>query len=128
MKTPITLWFILQFFANAQALARRLVGVKGCDLDLDTVQTNIVIMRMAPGAPDALCMTPGPHPVLFVGDLYPSRIYKVSLEGKLLGWFGTTGKRVGQFFWVHEMHCSSDTELYVGEAQNWRVQKITLKK
>ncbi|MEO8682260.1 MAG: 6-bladed beta-propeller, partial [Vicinamibacterales bacterium] len=30
----------------------------------------------APGAPDALCMTPGPNPVLFVGDLYPSRIYK----------------------------------------------------
>jgi threonine aldolase len=39
--------------ANAQVLAQRLAGVTGCDLDLATVQTNIVIMRMAPGAPDA---------------------------------------------------------------------------
>ena len=45
----------------------------------------------APGAPDALCMTPGPNPVLFVGDLYPSRIYKVSLEGKVLGVYGQPG-------------------------------------
>ena len=46
---------------------------------------------LAPGAPDALCMTPGPNPVLFVGDLYPSRIYKVSLEGKVLGVYGQPG-------------------------------------
>ena len=25
---------------------------------------------LAPGAPDALCMTPGPNPVLFIGDVY----------------------------------------------------------
>ena len=49
----------------------------------------------APGAPDALCMTPGPNPVLFVGDLYPSRIYKVSLEGKLLGVYGSPGRNLG---------------------------------
>ena len=30
-------------------------------------------------------MTPGPNPVLFVGDLYPSRLYKVPLDGKVLG-------------------------------------------
>jgi hypothetical protein len=29
--------------------------------------------------------SPGPDPVLFVGDLYPSRIYKVSLQGEVLG-------------------------------------------
>ena len=40
---------------------------------------------LAPGAPDALCMTPGPNPVLFVGDVYPSRIYKVALDGTVLG-------------------------------------------
>ena len=27
--------------------------MKGCDLDLDTVQTNIVIFHLEPGAPDA---------------------------------------------------------------------------
>ena len=44
---------------------------------------------LAPGTPDALCMTPGPNPVLFIGDLYPSRIYKVSLGAPL----ASTGKR-----------------------------------
>ena len=55
------------------------------------------------------------------------KIYKDDLEGNLLGWFGTTGKKVGQFYWVHEMHCVSENELYTGEAQNWRVQHITMK-
>jgi hypothetical protein len=45
----------------------------------------------------------------------------------LLGWFGTTGKKIGQFYWVHEMHCVSENELYTGEAQNWRVQRITMR-
>jgi len=38
---------------NARALADRLVGVKGVDFDLSTVQSNIVIFRTLPGAPDA---------------------------------------------------------------------------
>jgi threonine aldolase len=39
--------------ANARAMAERLAGTKGLELDLDTVQTNIVILRTKPGAPDA---------------------------------------------------------------------------
>jgi threonine aldolase len=39
--------------ANARVIAERLVGVPGCVLDPATVQTNIVILRLAPGAPDA---------------------------------------------------------------------------
>ena len=39
--------------ANARLLAEGLAGVRGIDLDLATVQTNIVIFRMAEGAPDA---------------------------------------------------------------------------
>jgi len=54
------------------------------------------------------------------------KIYKDDLEGHMLGWFGTTGKKVGQFYWAHEMHCASENELYVGEAQNWRVQHVLL--
>jgi threonine aldolase len=38
---------------NAQAVAVGLVGLKGVTLDLSTVQTNIVIFRMAQGAADA---------------------------------------------------------------------------
>jgi threonine aldolase len=39
--------------ANARLLAEPLVGVRGVVLDLATVQSNIVIFRMAEGAPDA---------------------------------------------------------------------------
>ena len=82
----------------------------------------------APGAPDALCMTPGPNPVLFVGDLYPSRIYKVSLEGKLLGVYGGPGRNLGEFGWIHAIACPSENEIWVGELINWRVQKLVAKR
>jgi len=78
----------------------------------------------APGAPDALCMTPGPDPVLFVGDLYPSRIYKVSLEGEVLGVYGQPGRNLGEFGWIHAIACPSEDEIWVGELINWRVQKL----
>ncbi len=39
--------------ANARLLAEGLAGVRGIDLDLATVQTNIVIFRTTEGAPDA---------------------------------------------------------------------------
>ena len=78
----------------------------------------------APGAPDALCMTPGPNPVLFVGDIYPSRIYKVSLDGKVLGVYGQPGRNLGEFGWIHAIACPSEDEIWVGELINWRVQKL----
>ena len=39
--------------ANARLLAERLAGLRGVQLDLATVQTNIVIFRMEEDAPDA---------------------------------------------------------------------------
>jgi threonine aldolase len=39
--------------ANARLLAERLAGLRGVSLDLATVQSNIVIFRMAEGAPAA---------------------------------------------------------------------------
>jgi 6-bladed beta-propeller protein len=80
-------------------------------------------------APWAVCITPPNaqgQQFLYSADA-GGKIYKEDLEGHLLGWLGSTGKKVGQFFWVHEMHCVSETELYTGEAQNWRVQRITMK-
>jgi hypothetical protein len=81
----------------------------------------------APGAPWAICITPGPNQVLFVSDAYPGRIYKLSLDGKLLGVLGKSGKQPKQFGWIHEIACPSDKELYVAELLNWRVQKLTLR-
>ncbi len=81
---------------------------------------------MAPGAPWTLCITPGPNQVLYTSDAFPGRIYKLSLDGKLLGMFGKSGKQLGQFGWIHAIACPSENELYVAELLNWRVQKIIL--
>lgn len=84
-------------------------------------------LLMQPGAPWAICITPGPNQVLFAADGYPGRIYKMTLDGKVLGYLGGSGKQLKQFGWVHEIACPSENELLVGELLNWRVQKLELK-
>jgi len=81
---------------------------------------------MAPGSPWAICITPAPNQVLFSSDAYPGRIYKLGLDGKVLGVFGESGKQLKQFGWIHEIACPSESELYVSELLNWRVQKLIL--
>jgi DNA-binding beta-propeller fold protein YncE len=81
---------------------------------------------MGPGAPWTVCITPGPNQVLYTSDAFPGRIYKLSLDGKVLGMFGKAGKQLGQFGWIHEIACPSENELYVAEILNWRVQKLIL--
>ena len=81
---------------------------------------------MAPGAPWAICITPGPTQYLYVADAFPGRIYKLTLDGTVLGTFGKSGKQPKQFGWVHEIHCQSENELYIAEVLNWRAQKLIL--
>jgi len=81
---------------------------------------------MAPGAPWAICITPPPNQVLYSSDGYPGRIYKLALDGKVLGVLGESGKQLKQFGWIHEIACPSENELFVGELLNWRVQKLVL--
>lgn len=83
---------------------------------------------LLPGAPWALCMTPkvAGQQVLYVADAWPGRIYKLSLDGRVLGWLGGSGKQLKQFGWIHEMACPSENQLFVAEVLNWRVQKLTL--
>jgi hypothetical protein len=87
---------------------------------------NATTGTMAPGSPWTVCITPGPHQVLYASDAFPGRIYKLSLDGKVLGWLGESGKQLGQFGWIHEMACPSENTLYVAELLNWRVQKLVL--
>jgi sugar lactone lactonase YvrE len=79
-----------------------------------------------PGAPAAICITPGPNQVMFVSDLYPGRIYKMSLDGKVLGMLGRSGKQLGQFGGIHQLACPSESVVFVAELLNWRIQKLLL--
>ena len=79
------------------------------------------------GAPNSICITPGPNQVLFIGELtFPGRIFKVSLDGKVLGVIGRAGRQLKQFSGAHQLACPSDHEVYAAETANWRVQKLIL--
>jgi DNA-binding beta-propeller fold protein YncE len=81
---------------------------------------------MQPGAPWAICITPGPTQYLYASDGFPGRVYKLSLDGEVLGMLGRSGRQPKQFGWIHEMACPSENEIYVAELLNWRVQKLIL--
>jgi DNA-binding beta-propeller fold protein YncE len=85
---------------------------------------------MAPGAPWAICVTPpnaSGTQYLYSSDAFPGRVYKLSLDGKVLGMLGKSGHQAKQFGWIHEIACPSENEIYVAELLNWRVQKLILK-
>jgi DNA-binding beta-propeller fold protein YncE len=78
------------------------------------------------GAPWAVCISPGPTQYLYSSDAFPGRVYKLSLDGQVLGVLGRTGRQAKQFGWIHEIACPSENEIYVAELLNWRVQKLIL--
>jgi len=81
------------------------------------------------GQPNSLCITPPPNQVLFVGEsTFPGRIFKVALDGKVLGVIGRSGRQLKQFSGAHQIACPSDREIYVAETSNWRVQKLLLQR
>jgi DNA-binding beta-propeller fold protein YncE len=91
-----------------------------------TLQSYQQVLTQAPGSPWAVCITPPPNQVLYTSDAYPGRVYKLSLDGKVLGVLGKSGKQLKQFGWIHEIACPSENEIYVAELLNWRVQKLLL--
>jgi hypothetical protein len=79
------------------------------------------------GAPNSICITPGPNQVLFVGEsTFPGRLFKVALDGRVLGMIGKSGRQLKQFSGVHQLACPSEYEVYAAETSNWRVQKLIL--
>jgi len=81
---------------------------------------------LRPGAPWVVCITPPPHQYLYTADAFPGRIYKLTLDGKLVGMLGKAGRQLKQFGWIHGMACPSENTLFVAEVLNWRVQKLIL--
>jgi DNA-binding beta-propeller fold protein YncE len=85
------------------------------------------------GNAQALCMTKGPEQTLYVSNSNPSNdidtageIYKMRLDGTIVGKFGRAGKLLKEFGTVNAIDCRSENTLYVGELGNLRVQKLVL--
>ena len=89
------------------------------------------------GAPWAVCITPGPHQYLFSSNTNPDQnlasvnavtgeIFKMELDGTVVGKFGKSGKALGELSTVHDMDCRNESEILVGEIVAWRAQKFIL--
>jgi len=76
--------------------------------------------------PWTLCITGGATQYLYSSDSEPGRIYKMTLDGRLLGTLGMSGRDAKEFNWIHALACPSDDTLYVADMNNWRVQRLTL--
>ena len=85
------------------------------------------------GSPWAICISPGPHQYLFtsnsngIGDFNNGEIYKMELDGKVVGRFGSAGKQMKEFGSIHEIDCRDPNGIIVGELTNWRAQKLLLR-
>jgi len=102
------------------------------DLTLKTIYDQV-------GSPWAMCISQGPHQYLYSSNSNPDNnnaeiaaqtgeIYKMELDGTILGKFGKAGKGTGDFSTIHELDCRNPNELYTAEITAWRVQKIVMKK
>jgi sugar lactone lactonase YvrE len=90
------------------------------------------------GAPWAVCISQGPHQYLYSSNSFPTgnnfdqasmtgEVYKMELDGTILGRFGKAGHAFKEFSSIHQMDCRNPDEVYVAEITQWRVQKILLR-
>src|SRR5881296_3115125 len=84
-----------------------------------------------------VCVSQGPHQYVFASNSNPNgntpgsweitgEIYKMELDGTVIGRFGHASKEFGGFQVVHMMDCRNPNEILVGEIESWRVQKLIL--
>jgi hypothetical protein len=96
------------------------------------------------GNPWAVCVSGGPGPknpgkqYLYVSNSWPDsapaaaadftgEVYKMELDGTIIGKFGRAGKAPGEFATIHQMDCRDPNVIYTAEINDWRSQKILLK-
>jgi DNA-binding beta-propeller fold protein YncE len=87
------------------------------------------------GAPAAICLSSGAHQYLYSSNSNApedfdnnGEIYKMELDGTVVGKFGKVGKQLKEFGTVNGIDCRNESELYVAELANWRVQRLALGK
>jgi hypothetical protein len=110
--------------------SNRRIEVFDNDLKFKAIYDNV-------GTPWELCITPGPHQYLYSSNTFPDNndytlatvsgeVYKMELDGTVVGKFGKAGKQLGEFSGLHAIDCRNPDVLYVSEIQLWRAQKLVL--
>ena len=101
------------------------------DLNLKAIYDNV-------GAPWAICISEGPHQYLYSSNSFGTgnnfdqadatgEIYKMELDGTVLGRFGKAGHGPKEFSSIHQMDCRNPNEVYVAEITEWRATKVILR-
>ena len=72
----------------------------------------------------SLCITPGRNQVIFVGSV--GKVYKMGLDGKVLGTFGKLGRLPGWFDSIHAIACPDEKTVYVANEFSYRFDKVVL--
>jgi sugar lactone lactonase YvrE len=84
------------------------------------------------GTPQAICVSNGSTQYLYSSNsndpesMDHGEIYKVRLNGQIVGKFGKAGKMPKEFGMVNAIDCRAENTIWVGEVWNWRAQKVTL--
>lgn len=107
---------------------------------IQVFDNNLVLRSIYDNIGDSwtVCISPGPHQYLFTSNSNPNgngpgtwditgEIYKMELDGTIVGRFGHASKEFGGFQVVHMMDCRNPNEILVAEIESWRVQKLLLK-
>jgi hypothetical protein len=107
---------------------------------IQVLDNNLVLRAIFDNIGDSwtVCISPGPHQYLFTSNSNPNgngpgtwditgEIYKMELDGTIVGRFGHASKEFGGFQVVHMMDCRNPNEILVAEIESWRVQKLMLK-
>ncbi|HEY2844399.1 MAG TPA: peptidyl-alpha-hydroxyglycine alpha-amidating lyase family protein, partial [Bryobacteraceae bacterium] len=107
---------------------------------MQVFDNNLVLRSIYDNIGDSwtVCISPGPHQYLFTSNSNPNgntpgswditgEIYKMELDGTILGKFGHASKEAGGFQVVHMLDCRNPNEIFVAEIESWRVQKLLLK-
>jgi DNA-binding beta-propeller fold protein YncE len=86
------------------------------------------------GTPQAICISGGSTPYLYSSNsndpesMDHGEIYRVQLNGQIVGKFGKAGKLPKEFGIVNAIDCRTANDLWIGEIWNWRAQKLTLRR
>ena len=80
------------------------------------------------GAPNSICITPGPNQVLLCRRDHVSRPDLQGFAGRQSAGRdrAVRGGSSGEFSGAHQLACPSENEVYAAETSNWRVQKLIL--
>jgi len=110
--------------------SNRRIQVFDNDLKFKAIYDNV-------GTPWEVCISPGPHQYLYSSNSFPDNndytlatvtgeVYKMELDGTVVGKLGKAGKQLGEFSGLHEIDCRNPDVLYISEIQLWRAQKLML--